>query len=347
MADTASRPDPPSPPDGAPPEPTGQDEAAAARRRALGEWVKATTGTRRSALAQRLDRWRAGNRLLDLGLAVVDRDRQMAGTVVSSALAFRLFLFFVPTLLAGVGILGFLASVLDADDVNSGAGLTGTLARSVRDAMSQSGSARWFAVLVGLFGMASAGRSLSKVLLASSALAWGAPLRQKARARVVAAVVGLLTSIVFMATLVNRLARESAALGGLGLVSASVLYVAAWLVLARGLPRTTGDPGAGLPGAVVVGVSVAVLQAVAQLVLPARISDASSLYGALGGAVTVLGWFFFVGRAMVVSFAVEAVLYERSGSVSQVVFGWPVLRALPRRSPAVRRFFELDDAATR
>jgi|GEM_PF-714067 uncharacterized BrkB/YihY/UPF0761 family membrane protein len=319
-----------------------EGDGSEGRRRALADWVKVTTGSKRSALATRLDRWRAANPVLDAGLLVYDRDRQMAGTVVSSALAFRLFLFFVPTVLAGVGLLGFVVSWADAEEINETSGLTGTLAGFVRDALAQSGSARWIAIFTGLFGMATAGRSLAKVLVASSALAWGTELRQKARARVVATVIGLVTALVLMATIVNRLTKESVALGGLGLVSAAAVYGVGWLILARQLPRTTSDPGAGIPGAVLVGVAVGFLQALTQLVLPARISSASSLYGALGGAVAVLGWFFIVGRTMVLSFAVDAVAYERFGSLSRVVFALPVVRVLPRRSPAVRRFFDLD-----
>ena len=47
--------------------------------------------------------------LLDVGLRIYQRDRESAGTIVGSALAFRLFLFFVPLLLFVVGVLGFLA----------------------------------------------------------------------------------------------------------------------------------------------------------------------------------------------------------------------------------------------
>ena len=47
--------------------------------------------------------------LLDVGLRIYQRDRESAGTVVGSALAFRLFLFFIPLLLFVVGLAGFVA----------------------------------------------------------------------------------------------------------------------------------------------------------------------------------------------------------------------------------------------
>jgi hypothetical protein len=41
----------------------------------------------------------------------------------------------------------------------------------------------------------------------------------------------------------------------------------------------------------------------------------------------------------------NAVIYDRYGSISQVIFSLPVLRILARRSPQVRRFFGLMDAS--
>ncbi len=38
-------------------------------------------------------------------------------------------------------------------------------------------------------------------------------------------------------------------------------------------------------------------------------------------------------------------IYNRYGSISDVVFGLPVLRSLARRSAFIRRFFDLDHEA--
>ena len=72
------------------------------------------------------ERWLARYR----GLPVVDvvfgtfrRDRRAAGWVISSALAFRLFLFFLPLLLLTIGVAGFAADVVDAGSVNRAAGI--------------------------------------------------------------------------------------------------------------------------------------------------------------------------------------------------------------------------------
>jgi hypothetical protein len=39
--------------------------------------------------------------------------------------------------------------------------------------------------------------------------------------------------------------------------------------------------------------------------------------------------------------SLDAVIYERFGSISQFVFSLPVVRVLPRKSQWIRRFFDI------
>ena len=41
------------------------------------------------------------------------------------------------------------------------------------------------------------------------------------------------------------------------------------------------------------------MQAVSQLYLPDRFNKASEVYGAVGVAIVTLGWFFIIGRVIV------------------------------------------------
>jgi uncharacterized BrkB/YihY/UPF0761 family membrane protein len=84
------------------------------------------------------------------------------------------------------------------------------------------------------------------------------------------------------------------------------------------------------------------MQSVSQLYLPSHIARASALYGAIGITAVTLGWFFILGRAMVLAMTLNAVIYERFGTISQAVFALPVLRVLPRKSRWIQRFFDLD-----
>ena len=74
-----------------------------------------------AALNDRFERYE-DKPLVDVGLRIYRRDRDISGTVAGSAIAFRLFLFFVPLLLFVVGISGFVSHLIDADDVNEDAG---------------------------------------------------------------------------------------------------------------------------------------------------------------------------------------------------------------------------------
>jgi uncharacterized BrkB/YihY/UPF0761 family membrane protein len=112
----------------------------------------------------------------------------------------------------------------------------------------------------------------------------------------------------------------------------------AWLALSMMLPRVTVDPGALLPGSLLVALIITVMHAVSEFYLPDRLSRASQLYGAIGTTIVTLGWFFILGRGIVLAMELNAAIYERYGSVSQVMFSLPVFRILARRSARVRRF---------
>ena len=198
-------------------------------------------------------------------------------------------------------------------------------------------------MLIGFVGMLTTGRSLSKGMVSASCLAWRLPVRTKASVRVIGAVVGLIAGVGLVAAIINRVRADlGLAVAGVSFLLAFAVYVVAWIVLTMLLPRATTDPSALLPGAVIVAGTLVGMQAVSQLYLPDRFSRASQLYGAIGTTIVTLGWFFIFGRAIVLAMAVNAVIYERFGSISQFVFSLPLLRALPRRFEWIRRFFGLD-----
>jgi uncharacterized BrkB/YihY/UPF0761 family membrane protein len=334
----------PAPPadDAAPVDPAGDDGTGV---RAVLERSRERIATEQAHLNELIERYH-DRPLLDVALRIYQRDRESAGSVVGSAVAFRLFLFFVPLTLFVVGILGFLARWIEPADLNSTAGLGGTLAAQINTAMSAPNSTRWIATIAGLFGMAWAGRSLSKVLVTASCLAWQIPVTTKASLRVIGSIIGLIAAIVLVGSAVNR-NRDHYGPGAasLSFLAVTALYGIAWMALSTLLPKATRDPGALLPGALLVGVVLAVMQAVSQLYLPGKLDRASELYGALATTIVTLGWFFFLGRAMVFGLTLDAVMYERFGSISRFVFGLPLVRVLPRRSHWIRTFFDLPAVA--
>ena len=177
-------------------------------------------------------------------------------------------------------------------------------------------------MLVGFVGMVTTGRSLSKGMVSASCLAWRLPVRTKASVRVIGAIVGLIVGIGLVSTIINRVRAElGLAVAGISFLVAFAVYAVAWLLLSMLLPRATDrSRSALLPGAVLVGATLVGMQAISQLYLPDRFDRASQLYGAIGTTIVTLGWFFILGRAIVLAMAVNAVIYERFGSISQFVF---------------------------
>ena len=68
------------------------------------------------------------------------------------------------------------------------------------------------------------------------------------------------------------------------------------------------------------------MQAISQLYLPENESGLGALRDVRGDDVT-LGWFFILGRAIVVGMVADAVIHERFGRITNFVFSWPIVRS--------------------
>ena len=144
-------------------------------------------------------------------------------------------------------------------------------------------------------------------MVASSTLAWRLPTTTKASLKVVGGLVGLMAGIGLLAVLVSRVRSEyGLAVTGLSFLAVFVGYVLGWLAISMLLPRATSDPAVLLPGAVLVGATITGLQAVSQVYLPGRMGRASELYGAIGTTIVTLGWFFILGRVIVIAMCLDA-----------------------------------------
>ncbi len=326
----------PAPNDG-PPEREPGTEGRIARLRARGEEV-----------ARRGEAWLERRRTeampVDLAVEYYERDRDAFASVLGAAIALRLFLFFVPAMLLVTGILMLVVGHDGVRSIAEQGGVTGGLANQVEEATTTSRTTTLGLLVAALWLTVWGGRSLTKVLAACSAGAWRMTGRQgRATFRMAVAVTTLIFLFVIVAGVMNRL-RETQ---GLAVITTSwllvgALYAVAWFLVSATLPRTTSDPGALLPGALGVGAGFAALQWFMQYYLPTKLAHSTALAGSIGASVAALGYMFFLGRIMASSFILDAVVYERLGSVSHLFFSLPVLRALPRRFPSLARYFDLD-----
>jgi uncharacterized BrkB/YihY/UPF0761 family membrane protein len=322
-------------PEGGPEEPSGW------RRRLVEAQQRGRVAAEQ--VGGRIEELRQRSTLVDLGFRVYDRDREAAGTLLGSALALRLFLFFLPLLLFAVGLAGLANSLFGYDSLSSDAGITGSVGAQIDSAFEQRSGAAWLACLGGLIGMGTTGYSMSRALVVSSAMSWNLGGRQRTEMRVIGTVAGLIVGIALISTFINRIrAASGVAVASLSFVAVLGIYVLLWMLVFQMLPRGTTDPGSSLPGAVVTASTLTGMQAVSVLYLPGAIERSSELYGAIGVSIATLGWFYILGRVIAYSFALNAIVFERVGSVSGAVFALPLVRAIPRRYPSVATYFDLD-----
>jgi uncharacterized BrkB/YihY/UPF0761 family membrane protein len=314
-----------------------------------GDESPANTSGVRHVIAQaehRLADLRSRITIVDTGAHVVERDRDAAGTLLGSALALRLFLFFVPLVLLAMGIIGLLGAHAGVDGIAASANLKGQLAEEIDQVLDQPSITTWISIVAGLAGLAWTGRSLTRALVLSSALSWRLGGGQKTPPRVIGIVVGIAVGMAFIWALEQRIRSEfGLAVASVSFLAVAVAYVVLWSVLLMSMPRDTRDPGAALPGAIAIAAVVTGLQAISQFYVPGAIDDAATAYAVVGASIAVLGWFFIIGRTLAFAFALNAVVYERHGSLSSFLFGLPVLRMIPRRWRGFAEFFDLATSA--
>ncbi len=302
---------------------------------------------RAQEVADRAGHWfevrRAEQPPWDLAGLFYERDREAFASVLGAAIALRLFLFIVSVALLAAGVIVTVLGAGAVDGLLDSANIGGSVADQVADATTRSSTTAVFLVLLGLWLTLTTGRSFTKVLAACSAAAWGLRGRDvRMTLRMATSVVLLIALLLAVAGVLNRI-RD---IGGLTLgtmswfATAAVVFVA-WFAVSWALPRGSQDPGALLPGALLVSVSVTGLQFFMQFYLPSRIARSSEVMGSLGFSVAVLGYMFLMGRLMAAGLVFNAVVYERFGSISGWVFSLPGLRRLPERSTRLRDFFEV------
>lgn len=283
----------------------------------------------------------------DLAVAYYERDRDSFASVLGAALAMRLFLFLVPLLAFAIGGVVAVFGSAGVGSVLDSASVTGSMAAQIRAATDTTRAGALAVMASGLVLALWAGRSLTRVLAACAAGAWRLTGRDsRATLRMAGTVTGLVAVLVLMLVFMNR-AREEFSLpfATTSWAATAIVLSVAWFVVTWSLPRGTTDPGALLPGAALTGLTLTALQWVMQYYLPGRIERASDLTGSLGITIAALGYLFLIGRVMASSLILNAVVYERVGSVTGLLFALPVLRRIPERSPRVARFFDVPGGA--
>ena len=270
---------------------------------------------------------RANSASIDTAFEAVERDAQTGGGVLAAAVAFRLFMFLVPyafVMVTGFG-LASTAAGQDPKDAARTAGIGGLLASAVANVSTTSLANRLFALVVGGIALAFTARSFVRVLWIVHRLIWRVERTGNPSLWAPLILVGFVTVLFGFGDLAAWLGAQSLVLRGVAVVLTIVLSAAAWFLASWWLPREDCEWWALLPGALIVGVGAGVLHVLTITYVVHVITRKSALYGAIGIALALLLWTYFVGRLLTAAIAANASLWKRrSGEAESRVEG-PIL----------------------
>lgn len=263
---------------------------------------------------QRFEEKRPDSRAVDAVFRAASHDTAAGGSVLAGAVAFRLFLFLIPYVF--VLIVGFGAGA-GAADQNPGklarkAGVGGLIANSVKVSSNLSTFTKITSLVVGLFALALAARSLMKVLRVVHALVWGirAP-KPKSATKQAAVLVAITTVFLAGSWAIGWLRGESFLLGLVAMLLSSVLPMMVWLGVSWVLPHREATWRELVPGAVLFGVGVLVLHVVTVYWIARTIENKTDTYGAIGAALGILLWAYLLGRVITSAAVLNATLWNQ------------------------------------
>jgi uncharacterized BrkB/YihY/UPF0761 family membrane protein len=269
---------------------------------------------RARGLGARVDAARAHHESVEFGFGLVERDSAIGGGLLAGALAYRLFVFLLPTALLLVSGLGLYAGTVDESPskVASDAGLHGLIAAEVAATAGGRHRAVVFGVMlpVVLYALVALYRAIAKV----HGIAWlGSARGVRFAPRGVAVFAGALVVHALAVWLVGWIRRGNAAGGLAALLVYLVAVGGAWLAVSYYLPHRRVHWTRLIPGSALFGVGLLVVNVFNVYVTTRLVENRANTYGALGIAAALLFSLVIVGRLIVVAAELNASLDERRG----------------------------------
>jgi uncharacterized BrkB/YihY/UPF0761 family membrane protein len=268
-------------------------------------------------LLRRAVSWGPFGRVAEIGWLVGRRDASIAGSVLAAAIAYRIFIFFLPLGFFLVAALGTYAdaSATEPSEVLETAGIVGYFADSIADASGAiTGLSRAIALVVSGALVLYEAYMLLRVVRVVSALAWR--VHPPALTRPLAptsAFLGLTAAAVVAAQAMSPLRATVGDTTGLALGLLLLLVLPAyWLAMSAWLLPHAAPRWVDLvPGSLLFGAGFAALHVFYTLILFPWLDRKEEAYGVLGVAAGLLFGFFLTGRTMELSASLNAVLAER------------------------------------
>ncbi len=257
---------------------------------------------------------RSRHTTVDFGFRLFERDASIGGGLLAGALAYRLFVLLLPTALLFVSGLGLYADAADKSTSEAAreAGLHGLIASQVASASAS--NAGWLVFLLIVPAVLYATVTLYRALAIVHGIVWqGSGRGARATPRGIAMLFGALLLVIAAAQIVGWIRRHDQ-LGGLtALLVYLVLAGGAWLLVSLHLPHRDVAWHALLPGAALVGVGLLFVNVFNVYVTTRLVEGRADTYGALGIATALLLSLVIVGRLMVVSAELNALLARIEG----------------------------------
>jgi uncharacterized BrkB/YihY/UPF0761 family membrane protein len=297
--------------DGAASSPAEPGRRAALRARSEGLTVRA------QAAFDRAEQARPAHASVETCFRWFLRDRQIAGGVLGGGLAYRLFFWALAVALLICGGLGFAGSANeDVEGAVHDSGLSSAVADTVATAAQQSESGRWWLLAIGLWTFLWFSWSLLRAVRLVHAAAWQTELPKIGNAPRALLVMILVPVLMFGLSWVSGWVRANVGIlpGLLATLLVGVGYAGIWLFVSAGLPSGERLPWhAYVPGAIVFGVGLEALHVFTVYYLATKLANASELYGSLGLAGTALFFLYLIGRGLVWSAELNAVVWDVRG----------------------------------
>jgi uncharacterized BrkB/YihY/UPF0761 family membrane protein len=245
---------------------------------------------------------------------MLDRERRAAASLLAGGLAYRLFFWLVPLGLVFAATLGFWVADAggDLEDTARDFGITGVAASAAMSAIESEAHKRWYLLVSGAVLVVWFSIGVVRALCVTHNVAWGlGPRKLRRPLRAGLGFTGLaLAALAF--TVAAGWARE--AHEGPGLILTLLLvaaYLGGILWLTAKLPHRAASWKELLPGAVLVAVGMQAMHLVVALYIAPKLARSSELYGALGGATTILLWLYLTARLWVAGTFLNAAVWQR------------------------------------
>jgi uncharacterized BrkB/YihY/UPF0761 family membrane protein len=264
-------------------------------------------------LERRAQAERGRHESVDAVFAMADRDMELGGGIIAGALAYRLFIWLLPLALVAVAGLGIAAEARSEtpQDAAESLGMAGLVSNSIANAAK--GSSRWYALAIGIPVLIYTTRGVLRVLIGSHRILWG-DLRSAAPKPTLVASLRLLVLLLSfpVASVVASAVRAwSPGVGLLASLVATLPYAALWLLISIRLPHRAAAWTDLIPGALLFGFGIEVIQLVAAYFLAPYAIAKQGTYGALGVAAALLFALYLASRLAVSAAVLNATLWER------------------------------------